>query len=100
MYRYHPQIEKVVDLLKNKVIGNLVSMESFFGFDALGAKKIFGIKLKKKPNYNLKMFKKLKKLQLPLKVKKKKSNFIIKNNFRSLSVKKSVRILKRKILKK
>ena len=44
--------------------------------------------------------KKLKKLQLPLKVKKKKSNFIIKNNFRSLSIKKSVRILKRKILKK
>ena len=46
MYRYHPQISKVVDLLKNNVIGNLVSMESLFGFDALGRKKIFGIKLK------------------------------------------------------
>ena len=63
-------------------------------------KKEINKKLKKRPNYNLMMFKKLKKLQLPLKVKKKKSNFIIKNNFRSLSVKKSVRILKRKILKK
>ena len=58
MYRYHPQTEKVVDLLKNKVIGNLVSMESFFGFDALGTKKIFGIKLKKKPNRNYRLYNK------------------------------------------
>ena len=63
-------------------------------------KKEINKKLKKRPNYNLMMFKKLKKLQLPLKVKKKKSNFIIKNNFRSSTIKKSVRILKRKILKK
>ena len=58
MYRYHPQIEKVVDLLKNKVIGNLISMESFFGFNALGEKKIFGIKLKKKPNRNNRLYNK------------------------------------------
>ena len=45
------------------------------------------------------MFKKLKELQLPIEIKKKKSNYIIKNNFKSLSVKKSVKILKRKILK-
>ena len=63
-------------------------------------KKEINKKLKKRPNYNLKMFKKLKKLQLSLEVKKKKSNFIIKNNFKSSSMKKSVRILKRKILKK
>ena len=61
MYRYHPQISKVVDLLKNNVIGNLVSMESLFGFDALGRKKIFGIKLnklKKKPNRNNRLYNK------------------------------------------
>ena len=63
-------------------------------------KKEINKRLKKRPNYNLKMFKKLKKLQLPLEVKKKESNFIIKNNFRNSSIKKSVRILKRKILKK
>jgi len=63
-------------------------------------KKEINKRLKKRPNYNLEMFKKLKKLQLPLEVKKKKSNFTIKNNFRSSSIKKSVRILKRKILKK
>ena len=58
MYRYHPQIEKVVDLLKNEVIGNLISMESFFGFNALGRKKIFGIKLKRKPNRNHRLYNK------------------------------------------
>ena len=61
MYRYHPQILKVVDLLENNVIGNLVSMESLFGFDALGRKKIFGIKLnklKKKPNRNNRLYNK------------------------------------------
>jgi dephospho-CoA kinase len=63
-------------------------------------KKEINKRLKKRSNYNFKMLKKLKKLQLPLEVKKKKSNFIIKNNFISSSVKKSVRILKRKILKK
>jgi predicted dehydrogenase len=61
MYRYHPQISKIVDLLKNNVIGNLVSMESLFGFDSLGSKKIFGIKLnklKKKPNRNNRLYSK------------------------------------------
>ena len=45
-----------------------------------------------------KIFNKLRKLQLPLEFKKKKSNFIIKNNFKIISVRKSVRILKGKIL--
>ena len=58
MYRYHPQISKVVNLLKNDAIGDLVSMESFFGFDALGEKKIFGIKFKKKPNKNSRLYNK------------------------------------------
>ena len=56
-------------------------------------------RLKKRPNYNKEIVKKLKKFQLSLEIKKKKSNYIIKNNFKSLSVKKSVKILKRKILK-
>ena len=47
-------------------------------------------KLKKRPNFNIKIFTILKKLQLPLKIKKKKSNFIIKNNFKSNYVKKNV----------
>jgi len=58
MYRYHPQIPKIIDLLKNKIIGNLISMESFFGFNALARRKIFGIKFKKKPNKYNRLFSK------------------------------------------
>ena len=55
--------------------------------------------LKKRPDYNPKIINKLRKFQLPLEIKKKKSDFIIKNNFKSLSIKKSVKILKTNILK-
>ena len=61
-------------------------------------KKEINKRLKKRPNYNLEMFKKLKKLQLPLEVKKKKSNFIIKNNFKINSAKKNVKRVIEKIL--
>ena len=57
-------------------------------------------KLVKRKKYYPKIFNKLKKLQLSLEYKKKKSNYLIKNNFKSSSVRKSVRVLKRKILKK
>ena len=62
-------------------------------------KKEINKRLKKRYNFNIGIFKKLKKLQLPLEIKKRKSNFIIINDFTSLSVKKSVKILKNKILK-
>ena len=62
-------------------------------------KKEINKRLKKRHNFNLKIFKKLKKLQLPLETKRRKSNFIIKNNFRNLSAQKNVKILKNKILK-
>ena len=56
--------------------------------------------LKKRKNYNLKIIKILKKFQLPIKYKKKKSNFVIKNNFKVQTVKKNVKFLKKKILAK
>jgi len=56
--------------------------------------------LKKRKNYNLKIIKLLKKFQLSLNYKKKISNFIIKNNFKMESVKKSVKLIKTKILYK
>ena len=62
-------------------------------------KKEISKRLKKRPNFNKKIFNKLRKLQLPLKQKKKKSNFIIKNNFKSFFVKKNVKNILRKILK-
>ena len=33
MYRCHPQIPKLIELIKNKIIGDIISIESSFGFD-------------------------------------------------------------------
>ena len=56
--------------------------------------------LKKRKNYNPQILKVLKKFQLPLELKRKKSNYIINNNFRKLYVKKNIKIIKNKILNK
>ena len=53
----------------------------------------------KRKNYNPAIYKNLRNIQLPLEFKKKKSNYIIKNDFKSLTVKKSVKLIKKKILK-
>ena len=57
-------------------------------------------RLKKRSKFNLKLFKKFQKIQLPVRVKKKKSNFIIKNDFKHESFCKNVKILKKIILNK
>ena len=63
------------------------------------SKKLEVIKrLKKRKNFNLYIFNKFKQLQLPLSYKKKKSQFIIKNNFTNKSAKTSVRKIIQKIL--
>ena len=56
--------------------------------------------LKKRKSYNSKIIKILKKLQLPLKFKRNKADFIIKNNFKSKTAKKNVKLLKKSIFKK
>ena len=56
--------------------------------------------LKRRPKFNIKILKKFKEIQLPIQVKKRKSNFIIKNNFKNASLIKSVNILKKTILNK
>ena len=43
-------------------------------------------RLKKRKNFNQKIFKKFKTIQYPISYKKKKSDFIIKNNFKKNSV--------------
>ena len=55
-------------------------------------------KLKKRKNFNWKLLKKFNSIQLPLDYKKKKSKFIIKNNFTPISVKKSINSILDKIL--
>ena len=55
-------------------------------------------RLKKRPNFNSKIFREFKKIQLSLEFKRKKSHFIIKNNFKSNYIKKNVKNILRKII--
>ena len=61
-------------------------------------KKEINKRLKRRSNFNLKIVRKLRKLQLPLEIKKRRSDFVIKNNFKNNSIKKSVKMIKKKIL--
>ena len=61
-------------------------------------KKNISKKLKKRKNFNLKLFYKFKKIQLPLAYKKQKSDFIIKNNFSKKGIKKDINKILSKIL--
>ena len=58
-------------------------------------KKEINKRLKKRHRTSIKI---LKKFQLPVELKKRKANFIIKNNFKSNSIKKNVKIVLKKIL--
>ncbi len=63
------------------------------------SKKLDIIKrLKKRDNFNKKLWSKFKNIQLPLDYKKKKSQFIIKNDFTKKSVKKDIRNILNEIL--
>ena len=55
-------------------------------------------RLKKRKNFNYAILKKFKNVQLPLDYKKKKSQFIIKNNFTKLIIKKNINDILNKIL--
>ena len=56
-------------------------------------------KLKKRKNFNYQLFKKFKKIQLPLDYKKKKSKFIIKNDFKKKTISKYVKKILKEILR-
>ena len=80
-------------LLENK-INNKKDILIFVKAKRIEIKK----RLKKRKNFNQLIFKRLQKLQLSIESKKKKSNYIIKNNFKSISIRKNVKLLKNKIL--
>ena len=56
MYLHHPQIIKIIDLLKNNEIGKIISIRSSFGKDILTKKKYLGFKIKKKQNMKNRLF--------------------------------------------
>ena len=48
MYRYHPQIIKVIELINENLIGKLISIESYFGVNILTKKNFLDLKKEKK----------------------------------------------------
>jgi len=56
MYRYHPQINYIIELIKNDKIGTLLSMESSFGENILTKKKFIFFEKKKKIKENDRRF--------------------------------------------
>ena len=55
-------------------------------------------RLKRRANFNQKLLNKFRKLQLPLDYKKRKSHFVIKNNFTKKFVKRDVKYILKKVL--
>ena len=55
-------------------------------------------RLKKRKNFNQKLLKKFKAIQLPISYKKKKSQFIIKNNFTKKSVREGIKNILKEII--
>ena len=58
MYRYHPQINKIVNIIKNNEIGKPLSMKSSFGINILTKKKFIFFNKKKKINKESRLFNK------------------------------------------
>jgi dephospho-CoA kinase len=54
-------------------------------------------RLQKRKNFNLTLYKRFKEIQLPLEYKKKKTHFVLKNNFTKLSLRRNINIILKKI---
>ena len=106
----HPEIRKNLNIfVKNNkqkklivldiplLIENKINKKSDIIVFIQAEKKEIYKRLKKRPKFNGKLIKEFKKIQLPLEIKRKKSNFIIKNNFKSNTIKKNVKIILKKI---
>ena len=72
----------------------------FFFFFLSASTKIINQKLNKRKNINLKLINKLRKNQLPIRLKKKRSTYVIKNNFVRNTAKKNVKMILKKISQK
>ena len=108
----HPLVKKKMQLflIKNKkeklltfdiplLIENKINTKNFILIFVDAKKSEINKRLKKRLNYNKKLIDNFRKIQVSLKIKKKMSNYIIRNNFRLLTIKKKVKIIKSSILK-
>ena len=90
--------KKIVVLDIPLLIENKINKKNDFLIFVEASKKQINKRLIKRHNINSKILRNFKKLQLPVEIKKKKSNYTIKNNFKSNSIKKNVKIVLKKIL--
>ena len=90
--------KKIVVLDVPLLIENNLNKKNYILIFVEAKKKEVNIRLKKRLNYNKKIIEKLRKIQKPLRYKKKISKHIIKNNFNLSTIKKRVNIIKKKIL--
>ena len=92
--------KKMVILDVPLLLENKLNIGSYILVFVDAKKKQIIKRLKLRKNYNYLIFKKLNQLQLSLEKKRKKSNYIIKNDFKKNTAKKRVKIIINKILKK
>ncbi len=108
----HKEIKKKMNLflIKNKnkkiiildiplLLENKINNKKDFLVFVESQKSKIKKRLKKRENFNSKLFKKFKKIQLPIDYKKRKANFIIKNDFTKTSVKIGIKKVLEKINK-
>jgi len=109
----HPIIRKKLKKFLNKnkkkkiivldiplLLENKINKKNYIIIFVEAKKKDIISNLKKRKNFNKKIFKILNKFQLSLEFKKKRSDFVIKNNFNPSQIRKSVKMIKKKILYK
>tara|TARA_B100001029_G_C15060133_1_gene457711 strand:- start:2343 stop:2918 length:576 start_codon:yes stop_codon:yes gene_type:complete len=89
---------KVVILDVPLLLENKINIKNYILIFIDAKKTDINKNLIKRKNFNLKLIRKLRKIQLPLKTKKKVSNYIIKNNFSSEQIRKKVKIIRKEIL--
>ena len=106
----HPEIRKKMNIFikKNKkkkivildiplLLENKINKKKDILIFVESKKKQILKRLKKRKNFNYKIINKFRKIQLPLDYKKKKSKFIIKNNFTNRFIKKQIRYILKQI---
>ena len=90
--------KKIVLLDVPLLIENKLNKKNYILIFVDAKRSEINLRLKKRLNYNRKLVSQFRKLQVPLSVKKKMSNYVIKNNFKLLTLKKRVKLIKNKIL--
>ena len=90
--------KKIVILDIPLLLENKLNKKNYILIYVYAKKKEIIKNLKKRKNHNIKVLKILRKFQLSLELKRKKSDYIINNNFKKLYVKKNVKMIKKQVL--